>query len=327
MILSIVILSYNRPDQLKRILENMVGVRSSDFEIVVKDDRSPRHNEIADIVRSYQDDLEFKLRLHLNEENLGYDLNLLDSFNIVDSNYVFLLSDDDYLDGHEIGNLISIIEKNNHSVYFTPYFKDGVWRRSFNYKVEPCNFSKVIYDSILFSGIVFEVSVVRKLDKNLEFLSKCIYSQVYLSSLLVFFGNSVGRCPEGILYLGGDGENFFGKNQAAKDSSLLEDRSKITSNLDYQGFLIEVVKVVSEKTSPVVFESFFQEYKKRILGYALSVRALGFRSYYEFFNYYKKSGPHTGNLNKILLCGIFLVPSLLASNINRFGVKFLRKSG
>lgn len=327
MILSIVILSYNRPEQLKRILENLVGVKSSDFEVVVKDDKSPRCDEILGVVDSYKDVLGFDLRLHVNEENIGYDLNLLDAFNVVDGEYLFLLSDDDYLDGSRVESLISVIEKRNHKVYFTPYYSDGVWNRSSECKADINSAASVIYDSILFSGIVFDVESVRRIDKDVEFLNGCIYSQVYLSSLLIFSENSVGRCPEGILYLGGDGENFFGKNQSTKNADILRDRSKITSNLDYQKFLINVVIYISEKTSPFVFENFFKEYKRRLLGYGLSVRSSGFACYKEFFSYYKKCGPDTGILNNVSLFCVFFVPSILAFYISRFGVKFLRKSG
>jgi hypothetical protein len=327
MILSVVVLSYNRPDQLKRILDNLVGMHSSDLEIVIKDDRSPRYEEIYDIVKKYENVLEVYLRLHVNESNLGYDLNLLDSFNIVDSDYVFLLSDDDYLDGSQIFNLLSVVARKQYSVYFTPYYANGIWNRSSEYKLESDNFSRIIYDSILFSGLIFNVDSVRKLEKDFDFLSGCIYSQVYLATMLIFLDGCFGHCPEGVLYLGGDGENFFGKNQSSKNSSLLSDRDRVTANLDYQIFLINVVNLIANKTSPIVFQSFYREYKKRLVGYAMSVRGSGVGAYKEFLNHYKTYGPHTGRISKFMLNVVLFVPSPLASKINQFGVKFLRKSG
>lgn len=327
MILSVVILSYNRPFQLQRILDNLIELRSSDLEVVIKDDRSPRSEEILSIFEKYEKLMGFRLRLHFNEKNLGYDSNLLDGFNIVDSDYIFLLSDDDYLDGSRVEGLISMVAQKKYKVYFTPYCVDGVWRRSEDYPVRSDIFSRVIYDSILFSGLVFNVDSVRKLDKDIEFLKDCIYSQVYLAGMLAFSDRCVGRCPEGILYLGGDGENFFGKNESAKNSSVLEDRSSITANLDYQNFLIKVVQLISKKTNPIILRSFYYEYKKRLIGYAFSARGLGLSSYKVFLRHFTNNGIDTGTLNKVLLYLIVLVPSPIASRINRLGVKYLRKSG
>jgi len=56
--------------------------------------------------------------------NLGYDRNLIDAFNIVDSEYVFLLSDDDYVVGDKIADLLQMLEKREFNVYFTPYTRD-----------------------------------------------------------------------------------------------------------------------------------------------------------------------------------------------------------
>ena len=54
MLLSIVVLSYNRPDQIRRILDNLIGVMSDDFNIIIKDDVSPLASEINSIVAEYK---------------------------------------------------------------------------------------------------------------------------------------------------------------------------------------------------------------------------------------------------------------------------------
>ncbi len=89
MLLSIVVLSYNRPKQIERILKCLVGVEPSDFDLIIKDDLSPRRNEIADVVNCYSGTLNFDVKLHINDDNIGYDRNLIDAFDITESEYVF----------------------------------------------------------------------------------------------------------------------------------------------------------------------------------------------------------------------------------------------
>lgn len=327
MLFSIVVLSYNRPAQVERILKNLVGVGAGDFNVVIKDDVSPRLPEIKDVVESYRPRLDIELVLHVNESNLGYDRNLMDSFNIVNSHYVFLLSDDDYIDGAVIPQLVDLLKKKEFSFYLTPYTVDGVVNRSFHSDYNVNRFADFIYNSILFSGLIFDREKVLLLEKDELFLSACIYSQVYLASVLVFQEGGFGFCPKHLLILGGDGENFFGKNQSAENSDLLADRSKITSDLDYQGFLLRVVDEIASKTNRKVKKLFRREYIKRLISYGLKVRALGLKPYFIFFKHYLSSSFQRSVIPTLSFFLIAFIPGFLSEKIYKVGVSFLRKAG
>lgn len=327
MLLSIVVLSYNRPAQIERILEGFVGVESEDFNVVIKDDVSPRLPEIRAVVESYNSKLNIDVSLHVNEKNLGYDRNLLDAFNIVDSHYVFLLSDDDYIIGSSIPALLETLQDKKYDLYFTPYIANGSVCRSISgdYKFE--RFADVIYNSILFSGLIFGRKRTILLDRDERFLSNCIYSQVYLASLLVYQQNAYGRSPGNLLVLGGDGENFFGKNQAAVDSDVLADRSKVTSDLDYQKYLLRVVDAIASKTNPLVKKLFWREYAKRLIAYGLKVRALGIKPYVTFLRHYLRSDSQRRLALALTFLMIALIPGFMSRKIYMFGVVQLRKAG
>jgi len=50
---SILIPSYNRPNELKRCLASILQSEYTDFEIIVSDDNSPRQDEIAEVIASF----------------------------------------------------------------------------------------------------------------------------------------------------------------------------------------------------------------------------------------------------------------------------------
>jgi hypothetical protein len=327
MLLSIVVLSYNRPKQIERILENFLGVQSDDFNLVIKDDLSPLRPEITDVVKRYSEKLNVNVTLHVNETNMGYDMNLIDSFQIVESEYVFLLSDDDYVDGSSFISLLNILESRKFNFYFTPYIEDGIIKRAASPGYDINLFSNIIYNSILFSGLIFRRTAVCALNLNLNFLSNCIYSQVFIVSLLVYKEQAFGVMPAGILYLGGDGENYFGKNSSAKNTELLSERKQIISNLNYQTFLLRVVDEIGKNTSTLVKDSFMHEYLRRLIGYGFKARSHGLFKYFKFMKAYWSNGMRVELLPLAIFFIIIFVPALASTKIYSAGVNWLRKSG
>ncbi|MDO4689045.1 MAG: glycosyltransferase [Plesiomonas sp.] len=331
MLLSIVVLSYNRPEQLDRILSSLVGVSDKRVNLIIKDDQSPRFEEIVSVFNKNKSRLDFEVILHRNEQNLGYDRNLIDAFNITDSKYIFLLSDDDYIEGANIENLLSYLEVSNKSIHFTPYFdidtgcNNRVCLPSEHMLIN--DFADFIYNSILFSGLIYSREAVLSLNVDMDFLSNCIYSQVYIAVILAYKSKCYGVAPEGILVLGGDGENFFGKNKSAKNKDLLSNRHAFTSNLNYQPFLLKTINKVAQVTSNEVERVFLREYKKRLVSYGLRARAYGLVNHHDFVVQYLKSKVPFFVLPFICFLSFYLLPSNFASKLNDIGRKFSRHSG
>ncbi|HFG1992387.1 TPA: hypothetical protein ACGF6V_003252, partial [Vibrio cholerae] len=178
-----------------------------------------------------------------------------------------------------------------------------------------------------FSGMVYRRSSIVELDLDHDFLGNCIYTQVYLSVILVYKSQSFGILPSGFLFLGGDGENYFGKNESAINSNILVDRAKITSNLNYQPLLLSTVAKASQDTDCYIYKAFMKEYKLRLISYALRARALGFQQYLDFFIAYKKSDVPKFMIMNLTLLLITLIPSTLSRIIYSYGVNGLKKSG
>lgn len=327
MLFSIVVLSYNRPEQIDRILIKLQSASAGDFNLIIKDDCSPRQDEIKNVVESYSGKHNFDVIFHKNNSNLGYDLNLLDAFNITESEYIFLLSDDDYIEGERIVDLIQVLSRREHKLYFTPYIdKSSECRKNIgNFNIN--KFNEVIYNSILFSGLIFDRKSVIDAPKNKSFLSNCIYSQVFLASLIAYNEKDFGGAPRALLYLGGEGENFFGKNQSAVNKDVLENRDEVASNLKYQQFLIRTVREIAEKTCPAILPIFMKEYNRRLVSYLLRSKFSGSDDFYELKRHMidmKIQFPWYVSLVAFVMP---IVPNKVAGAVYNFSKMILKKSG
>jgi hypothetical protein len=153
-----------------------------------------------------------------------------------------------------------------------------------------------IYNSILFSGLIFRKSSVLSFKSIFSKYFKSIYIQVALFGLLNSKYGSFYISGPGII-IGGDGENGFGFNEASIGADAdLKDRSSILSNLSYHKRLIEVVRNLERDIGIKVFAKFLQEYKIR------SVKAL-----FEARRKNRKIGlTYLNELRKLKLPGIWI---------------------
>lgn len=329
MLVSIVILSYNRPQQVRRILENFIGVHSEEFCIIIKDDVSPLIGDIRNICSEFQDVLSIPVIFHENEKNMGYDSNLMDSFYITNTQYVYLLSDDDFIVGEQFLDVISELKKSNKAFYISSYVESGEINRVVDSKCVLLELptAQLIYNSILFSGLIFDREKVCSLNLDKRFLSSCIYTQVYLTVALNYEFSDYKYINSGALVLGGDGENYFGKNEAAKNKSALQDRTSILSNLRYQVFLRKVILNLSSIYSEDILESFNKEYNKRLISYALRCKSNSKEIYREFVLLLREFGIHYDFFTGLFLRLVKFLPQNLCRYIYKLGVKTLKNSG
>ncbi len=125
-LISICILSYNRPETLLRLLRTIDTKRPGDIEVVVSEDHSPRQKEIHETVTQFGADKPYPVLYFENKENLGYDGNLCEAVRHASGTWIVFMGDDDlfvpggldkmmaFLDAHpELGYVM----KSHYTVY------------------------------------------------------------------------------------------------------------------------------------------------------------------------------------------------------------------
>lgn len=268
-ILTIGITSYNRIFELKRCLESIDSKSFKDVEIVVSEDKSPKREEIAKMVHEFQKNSNYNVNFNSNEKNLGYDRNLKKIIDLAQGKYVLFISDDDKLISNQLDKVLEILKKGPKGVIYNPfyttnlkeyrrlYLKDGYFNEGEDYA------KKHIYDSILFSGLIFEKEAVKNLDAE-RFLNK-IYFQVYMFLYCAhFYGGYYSADP--LIECVSDGENGFGLSESS-DNSLLATRENPLTSSEYAKCLISVIKMFDKDCQTNYFYYFEKEFNLRSVTY------------------------------------------------------------
>ena len=96
-LISICILSYNRPETINELLNSIDFF--DDLEIVISDDCSPRFEEIKNKVLNFK---KHKVQLLKNKTNQGYDQNLNNRIRNCKGEWIIFMGDDDiFVEGFE----------------------------------------------------------------------------------------------------------------------------------------------------------------------------------------------------------------------------------
>jgi len=267
-VLTVGIISYNRPTEILRTVRSLFPLPSN-VEVLVCDDDSPLK---LDIFKSLKDFFIYdNVRFVQNRVNLGYDGNLYNVIKQSSSQYVLLLGDDDYLEENALINLVDFI-KNTENFYcgFLSYYDPALKLRNRSYsrsqyfpKKKLETDGSFVFNSILFSGLVFRRDAVIENRRILEKYMSSIYIQVAIFSILSCRYGSYFIEGCGVV-VGGDGANGFGLNSSAGvNDTDLAIRNSIVSNLAYHKRLFKVLKLLEDDLKFNIFSVFIKEYNLR----------------------------------------------------------------
>ena len=265
-ILSIGITSYKRVNELIRCINSIDTKYVDDLEIIVSEDCSPLSKEIGDAVAKLQSKSQYPIRFMPNKLNLGYDGNLGAIIKKASGRYIFFMSDDDALYDGALDIIIPFLKgnKDNYGVMYAPFVytpsmkKDRYHGNSdFSILAGEGSAANFIYDSILFSGLIFRKEFVSGFDAGL--FKNMNYFQVYLFlKMLYHYGGYYFAFPSVLCV--GDGENAYGFSESSGGNKALQDRKSVISNLEFNKTLIKVIRLFDEEEGTHVFSSFQKQY-------------------------------------------------------------------
>jgi hypothetical protein len=324
--LTIGIISYNRPIELARSIMSLLPLPIN-VEVVVCDDKSPKIVEIENSINPLLTNK--NIRFISNKQNLGYDRNLFNVIQCANSDFVLLLGDDDYLEPGSIDYLLNFIDiYNNLKCGFVKFRGNNEKMSHRNYNLNKFfpintlnNDGTFIYNSILFSGLLFSKSAVM----DNEFIFRKYFNSIYIQvAIFIFLSSKYGTYFIGApgVIIGGDGENGFGFNEASVGVDVdLKDRSSIISNLAYHKRLFDVIKKVEYDININIYKPFIKEYKIRSIKAIFSARMHGRK----YFNLYWKKFNDLNIYKQWELTPFFFISYILPKSILSFVSYFSEK--
>jgi len=303
-LVSICIPAYNRPEEIKRLL-NSIDADNTHVEVVICEDQSPKREEITTVVDNFKSETDYKVNLYLNEKNLGYDKNIRELIKRASGKFIVFMGDDDEFVAGALDKLVCFLTKNKKLGYVLKshilYYKDG--------KVEPFRYYngtklfepgvdtyiELFRKSVFISGFTINRDYAKeyftdKFDGSL-LMQLYFLAEVTLRYPAAYFDEPLTKAYEG-------GVPFFGNSDAEKnlytpgtvtiENSLnfLQGFFKITNSID-NNHKIDSTTPIKTDMSKYFYPSLAIQRNKGIkafLSYVKKLQKLGFGGFY--FNVY-----------------------------------------
>ena len=222
-LVSICIPSYNRPEELYRLLNSIDSKQSEKLEIIICEDKSPKREEINRIVSKYISEVNYEVKYFENELNLGYDKNLRELISKASADFIVFMGDDDTFIPQSFDKLISFLEQNTKLGYILKshqfVFKDGRVEK-FRYfdgnqlfKSGEDTYIELFRKSVFISGFTINRNYIKDLliddfDGALLF-QLYILAEVALKYECAYFDTPLTQAKE-------EGVPFFGNSESEK---------------------------------------------------------------------------------------------------------------
>ena len=311
-ILTIGITSYKRVNELIRCIKSVHTQYVYDIEILISEDKSPLSKEIETAVNNLADESEYNIRFTTNETNLGYDMNLGAIIKKAQGDYIFFMSDDDAIAENCLDEIISLLKQGIEcGVLYAPFIyidtrKKDRNRSDVNFAISAGekNASKYIYDSILFSGLIFRRDYVNKFDssrfKNLN------YFQVYMFLQMIYKHGGFYFSKPSVLCIG-DGENAYGLSESSRTdtfqvtkerNAILANRESVKSNLEFNKTLIKVIRMFDEDENTHILDDFAKQYSLHSISGLTIARREGRQYFKEYYAILKNIDIHLYPITK-----------------------------
>ena len=221
---SICIPSYNRPIELRRLLDSIDTTRINDIEIVICEDNAPKRKEVSSQVDDFKKTSPYELVYIENENNCGYDKNLRNLINSATGDYILFMGDDDMFIPGRLDGFINFVVKHPNCGYFLRCYQnissDGSIAE-FKYFKEDMVFMPSVetyismFDkSVFISGFTVKRNYAKAIETE-QFDGSLLYQMYLLTEICRKYPSGYYNIP--ITQAIEGGVPFFGNSESEKD--------------------------------------------------------------------------------------------------------------
>lgn len=251
-LITISIPSFNRPIEIKRLLDSIDSKNPEKIQILICEDKSPFRLEIRKAVVEYKSFSDYEVKYIENEFNNGYDKNLRALIENADGEYLLFMGDDDVFIPEALDKLIGFIEQNKSVGYILrsyrnlykngeiEYFKYYDENKLFQPGIK--TYTELFLKSVFISGFTIKRKYIA--DLSTDKLDGTLLYQLYLVAEVcmkypsAYFNTPLTQAISG-------GIPYFGSSESEK--GLYETGRKSTNDLKFIAGTFKVTKYLDEK--------------------------------------------------------------------------------
>ena len=123
--ISICIPSYNRPTELRRLLDSIDTEHVNEVEVVVCEDKAPKREEVRKQVLEFKSKSSYSVNYIENEENCGYDKNLRNLIRAAKGHYIMFMGDDDLFIPAAFDKFFDFAKKHSYCGYILRSYRNN----------------------------------------------------------------------------------------------------------------------------------------------------------------------------------------------------------
>ena len=318
MYLSICIPSYNRPMELKRLIES-IDCSFSDLEVCICEDKAPKRLEVRKMVKSLK--TKYVINYYENNNNLGYDANLRELISKAKGKWVIFMGDDDVFIPGELDKYIKFLKKSEDCGYilrsYKNKYKDGR-EEQFIYYAGDRHFEKGIdaylelfRKSTFISGYTFQKDFVLDTLTD-QFDSSLLYQLYMVAELTLNYPSAYYSTPFTMAYEGG--EFFFGSSETER-KYFKPNTIDVDGQVYFIGSYFKITDYIDEKyriLSTPIIKNQFSKYSYPLLAF---VRNNGRRDFKKFKKELEEMGLNSSLLFYVYYYSLLLFGTRITKNI------------
>lgn len=289
--LSICIPSYNRYNELERLLYSIDSKKINEIEIIIREDNSPNRKLIRKTVENYKNFSKHNIQYIENEDNFGYDKNLRLCANSASGEWVIFMGDDDIFIEKSLDMYIDFLKKNENLGYVLRRYKEinkfgtveefRYSRKNEFFKSGQKSVVKLFRRSVFISGFTFKKKCFNDF-LNSEYDGTLLF-QLYIQAS-VCLTNDSAYCDIPLTQAIEGGIPYFGVSNAEKE---LYDSESITFNnsINFLKQVPKLTRIFDKNFNSSITDKILKDYSKYSYGFLHVHRDKGIR---EFFKYSKE---------------------------------------
>ena len=252
---SICIPSYNRPAEIRRLLDSIDTTHVNGVEIVICEDKAPKREEVRKQVLDFKSKTQYEVNYIENEVNCGYDRNLRNLIRAAKGHFIMFMGDDDLFMPGAFDKFYDFANEHSDCGYILRSYRNNYADGShedFQYFANDCTFSpsKDTYIN-LFDKSVFVSGFTIRRDYAIEFESdKFDSSLLYQMYLLaeVCYKYPAAYCRTLLTQAIEGGTQFFGSSDAEK-GLYTPGVITIENSLNFMRWYIKVIDYIAKEHS------------------------------------------------------------------------------
>jgi len=269
-LISICIPSYNRPTELKRLLQSIDSKYVNGIQIVICEDNAPKRIDVRKIVHAFINSSKYDVKYIENPSNFGHGKNFRECILQADGEFVMFMGDDDIFIPHAFDLFYDFVESNTTIGYFlrsyagletnkkVQYFRYFNSNKFFNAGVD--SYLQCFGKSVSMSGFTIKREYVK--DFSIDVFDDSLLYQLYLvAEVCLNHPSAYFNIP--FTYVISDGISYFGTNEkerkkydvgvtVADNINFILGRFKITRFID-QKYSINSTQQIQVDTSKYCF--------------------------------------------------------------------------